>query len=520
MSTTKYTSESLKKLSRSNLINLSLKLGVTRRSASEDASLPFAYTAKSAALIDLILAKQCPAARGERFEVPTNGIACTEIPDIPDEVKAALAAPAVAVEVVDAPPPAPVAETPAPEAIDANVIPFTPESSQADLPASEPEEPAAPESRTFGFFKINRKTFSRQVAGACKVVSNKSTMPVLACVLLAAKDGHVQVIGTNLDVTVATKAIAKVEGSFALAINARLLNDFIRKCDSEFLMVEELTSNRIRISDIANKTEMSGIGHEEFVPAPELGTLPGFKVPSRQFKQVIGETIAAASTDETRYILNGLGIDVKAGTVVATDGRRLMHAPLGATETAADTAAGVRILPTFAAQVIASTIPEGVDAAVTFSENRRMSVVADAEGFAYRLTCKLVDGNYPNYSQVIPKGDNRGVSFVAEAKALRPIIARLMVLTTEKSNSIKLEFTTGNLKMRSASPEHGHGDEPTPVDGSTENPVNIGLNPMYLDDVLSSWGDEKVTINVKDEVSPMVVTAGAKLAVLMPVRLS
>jgi len=237
--------------------------------------------------------------------------------------------------------------------------------------------------------------------------------------------------------------------------------------------------------------------------------------------QLLSEMLPCASTDETRYILNGVCLDLAKETkipqVVATDGRRLSKTALNADKVFAH---GRHILPTLCAEALVSGLPEDAKVEVRAEpENvRRLLVRSEASGFRYMAVLKVVDGNYPNYSQVIPKGTRP--EFVIDREEFLAALARIMVLTNVDASSVKFTFNPKGLRLNSCRPDMGEGVESVSVKTNHEKEIIVAINPDFIDQILKAWSDEKILVNALDAVSPITLSAGDKLAIIMPVRLS
>jgi DNA polymerase III beta subunit len=497
----KHTQESLASLKRNALIQLAIQTKAATPSA--------AYSSKSVKLIEAILGQQTPES--------VEAVAPTAAP--------AAEAPAIEVETksvaVAEPEDGPVIEEPFTGAVingADNVVPFDPE------PPVQTEIPSAPApTDSHGLFKIGRAVFQRQLAIAGRVAKG-GNMPVLGCVLLSFGDGRMTVEGTNLDVYVSSEAPAETKGGFRLAVPAAVLSKFVARCSSEHLMAE-VRGSSLHISDLENRTNIMGISVEEWPPAPTGDKATDFmEITGKQLNRVLTETLKSASTDETRYILCSVGIDTKKGVVVATDGRRLTRAVLGADKVTPHDS--TTILPSFAAEVIRQSIP--LDARVKVSAtDRRLVFAATAPGFDVSIYTRTIDGNYPNYAQVIP-APGYGIPFVADRKEMLSALGRMVVLMSKEGQAVRLEFADNELSFSLASAGVGAGKEEIAIKGELARdketgkpvPMALAVNPAFLQEILGSWSDERVTLAVKDSVSALLLTGDAKTAVVMPVRLS
>lgn len=482
MNPTAYSTESLKTLSRTELVRLAKNLGVK---SEEGKTIPHS---KSAFLIEAI-AKLDPA---------------TE---------------AAAEVVTDVAPSEPV--------IEATAIPEEPAVTLSDdnvvqVKFGETKTPEAPKtSSSNGLFKVSRKIFQRQLAAVGRIVDNAASMTLLRCVLIGFRNGHVTVEGTNLDAYVSTDVHGETDGEFEIAIRLSLLAKFVSKCSSEFLMAE-VSGCVLRISDAENKTEIHGIPAGEWITRPTPLEKEVLTISAKRFAQVIADTLPCVSTDETRYIINGVLLDTTADTpvMVATDGRRLVRADLGAELVQTE---DKFIIPSKTAQALRFGMPLDGNATVfTRSGVNRLCVKAESTGMAYQASFKCVEGNYPKYSEVIPKDLAKRPAFKVLKEDLNSTLGRILVVSEEgnRGSSIKLVLNGTGISIAAANADVGQGNELVPAVGPAGKEIQIAMSGVYIRDTIAPWSDEKLTLTVVDQNSPMVICGNERFAVIMPVRMS
>jgi DNA polymerase-3 subunit beta len=224
------------------------------------------------------------------------------------------------------------------------------------------------------------------------------------------------------------------------------------------------------------------------------------------------------STDESRYVLNGIFISLKDHkmTMVATDGRRL--ALVDGEVDIAEKSGGEFIVPAKAVYELNRLLQEKGDLEIKFGENQAAFTMKDDKGFSVLVITKLIEGNYPNYRQVIPAETKERVPLNREEflQALR----RAEIMTSEKANSVKLTFGKNNLAITANSPEVGEARETLAVNYKGKE-IAIAFNPRYLIDALSALSEDEVFFELIDELSPGVLKInGPFLYVVMPMRLS
>jgi DNA polymerase-3 subunit beta len=235
-------------------------------------------------------------------------------------------------------------------------------------------------------------------------------------------------------------------------------------------------------------------------------------------KAMVKKTSFAVSTDESRYVLNGIFISLKDHklTLVATDGRRL--ALVDEEVDISENSSGEFIVPAKAVTELNRLLQDKGDVEIKFGENQASFALKDDKGFSVLLITKLIEGNYPNYKQVIPGEAKERVPLNREefVQALR----RAEIMTSEKANSVKLAFGKNTLAITANSPEVGEARETMAVNYKGKE-MAIAFNPRYLIDALNALTEDEVFFELIDELSPGVLKInGPFLYVVMPMRLS
>ena len=231
----------------------------------------------------------------------------------------------------------------------------------------------------------------------------------------------------------------------------------------------------------------------------------------------------AQSTDETRYILNGVYFNFRDGklSLVATDGRRL--ALVSKELEVPATSAGAIILPAKTVNELARMLDKGEKLKISFNDRRaafQINTDKDASGLtdSIYLYSKVVEGNYPNYQQVIPKETHQRIKL--ERELFLQCIHRAALVCSEKSNSVKLKLTSNLLEITAQSHDFGEAHESMAI-GYSGPDLQVAFNPSFMMDPLKALNKDEVFLELKDEVSPGVFkTLDSFICVIMPVRLS
>ncbi|PCJ38806.1 MAG: DNA polymerase III subunit beta [Alphaproteobacteria bacterium] len=368
---------------------------------------------------------------------------------------------------------------------------------------------------------IERSALLKSLGHIQSVVEKRNTIPILSNVLLDCEGGQLNMAATDLDLAISETVAAEVAMAGGITAPAHTLYDIVRKLPdgSQVELAYDNDSERLTISAGRSRFTLSCLPREDF-PVMSEGDLPhSFEAPAANLKRLIDKTRFAVSTEETRYYLNGIYLHVarddEDGAVlrgVATDGHRLARFDMAQPEGLEDMP-GV-IVPRKAVGELRKLVDEYEgDIKVCLSETKIRFTFADIV-----LTSKLIDGTFPDYSRVIPEGNDKileiGSSKFAEA------VDRVSTISTEKTRSIKLSISAGNLRLSVNSPDQGTAKEELEVSYSAED-MEIGFNSRYLLDILSQIEGDLVQVVLADSASPTIlrdVSDDGALYVLMPMR--
>jgi DNA polymerase-3 subunit beta len=350
------------------------------------------------------------------------------------------------------------------------------------------------------------------------VVSTRTTLPILSNVLLRASEGRVEFTATDLDVTVACSVEAKVTKPGATTVPVKKLFGIVRELNGGEIEIETDEKNVTSIRSGSSYFKIHGLAAEEFPPLPKFKDDKKVGLQQETVRAMLKKTSFAVSTDESRYVLNGIYISLKEGkmTLVATDGRRL--ALVDEEVEISEKSAGEFIVPAKAINELNRLLQGKGEVELKFGENQASFALKDDKGFSVLLITKLIEGNYPNYRQVIPGEAKERIPINREE--LLQALRRAEIMTSEKANSVKLTFGRNQLAITANSPEVGEARETLAVNYKGKE-MAIAFNPRYLIDPLGALTEDEIFIELIDELSPGVVKInGPFLYVVMPMRLS
>lgn len=350
------------------------------------------------------------------------------------------------------------------------------------------------------------------------VVGSRTTLPILSNVLLRAEGDRLEFTATDLDVTVTCSVEATVKKPGSSTVPVKKLFGIVRELNGSELDLEVDDKNVCVIRSGPSFYKINGLAADEFPPLTKFKEDKKVKLPQETLKSMMRKSSFAISTDESRYVLNGIFISFKDHkmTMVATDGRRL--ALVDEEAEISEKSQGEFIVPAKAVNELNRLLQDKGEVEIKFTDNQAAFTLKDDKGSSVLVVTKLIEGNYPNYRQVIPGEAKERIALVRDEflHALR----RAEIMTSEKSNSVKLTFTKNKLEITANSPEVGEAKESLAINYKGKD-LAIAFNPKYVIDPLNALDNDEVFIELIDELSPGVLKInGPFLYVVMPMRLS
>lgn len=378
-------------------------------------------------------------------------------------------------------------------------------------------------------FKIHRDHFSNGLQQVLNVVGSKATMPILSNVLIEAEGDTISLTTTNLDLGIRARIKATVEVEGAVTLPVKRLATIIKELPNSEVRVEASPTNQVKISSGGSNFKIMGISREEFPALPDFNDERSFTIEQSNLASMIKSVSYAQSSDETRYMLNGVFFNFleaengNAGKVslVATDGRRL--AKIDHEMEVGEGMSGSLILPAKTVSELTRLLDKGETLKIAFNDRRvafQIHTKDDSDGFVgdIHLVSKVVEGNYPNYQQVIPKETHQRIK--VERELFLQSIHRAALVTTDKANQVKIQISNNLMELSASSPDFGESHETLAIDYSGPD-LQVAFNPQFLMDPLKALTKDEIFFELKDEVSPGVFkTLESFLCVIMPVRLT
>jgi DNA polymerase-3 subunit beta len=372
------------------------------------------------------------------------------------------------------------------------------------------------------------KTTQHQLLSALQsvsgIVERRHTLPVLANVLLRKDGGALQLTTSDLEIQIRTTAeLGGDGGSFATTVGARKLIDILRTMPAEQTVSLEAQQARLILKGGKSKFTLQTLPAEDFPlvqEAPKFG--PAFTVPQKTLKNLLDQVAFAMAVHDIRYYLNGILFvaEGKQLSLVATDGHRLAFASatLDVEVPKQEVILPRKTVVELQRLLSDASVPEGQDAPVI-----EMRFAANQAKFAFggmEFVTKLVEGKFPDYDRVIPRGHKNSVT-LGRAPFLASL-QRTAILTSEKFKGVRLNFESGTLRVAASNAEQEEAVDELDIDYGGEQ-VEIGFNVTYLIDALANMSQhEMVRIELQDSNSSALITlpddANFKY-VVMPMRI-
>jgi DNA polymerase-3 subunit beta len=372
-------------------------------------------------------------------------------------------------------------------------------------------------------FKADRATLLRALAHVQSVVEKRNTIPILANVLIAVRDGRLTLTATDMEIAIVEDVAASTTRNGACTAPASTLYEIVRKLPEHAEVELDHPGGDAQLALRAGRyaTSLVVLPTEDF-PSMTAGTLTHrFSLPALILRGLIDRTRFAISTEETRYYLNGVYLHVAEGEqgrvlrAVATDGHRLARVEVDPLPEGAGSMPGV-IVPRKTIAELRRLLDEVTgDVGVALSDTR-----IQFQAGPILLTSKLIDGTFPEYERVIPR-DNDKVLTVGKSD-FAAAVGRVAAISAERSRPVKLSLARDLLVLSASSPEQGTATEELDSDHVrySAGPLEIGFQARYLNDITDQITGE-VEFRFSDGTAPTVVRDTADpsaLFVLMPMR--
>jgi DNA polymerase III subunit beta len=364
---------------------------------------------------------------------------------------------------------------------------------------------------------ISREKLQEGLNAVTASIPGKTTLPVLANILVETTDRGIKLSGTDLDIAVSTEVAADVETSGAVTIPAKKLSEIARELPPAPVRIAAIGEQRITLECGRSKFKLLGLPRDEFPTFPAVRFDESWRIRSGDLQKLISHTAFAVSTEESRPILNGVLWELRSDrmSMVATNGHRLAKMDVPITTDSAPS--NDLIVPPKALEQVRRLFPAEEELEIGRGENH----IGFRSPFTAVFT-RLIEGPYPNYEQVIPKDNDRVA--IADKAALVSALKRMSVVASDQTHRIRLSFNAGMLKFSVQTPDLGEAQDELPIRFSGDQ-LDIGFNASYLLEILRYIPTDDVRITLKAPeraatLEPEGWSDPAKyLCLVMPLRL-
>jgi DNA polymerase III subunit beta len=364
---------------------------------------------------------------------------------------------------------------------------------------------------------IERATLLKSLGHVQSVVERRNTIPILSNVLIEATADGLRLMATDLDLQINETVEAQVETPGATTVSAHTLFDIARKLPEGSQVSLAAADGKMQVVAGRARFNLQTLPRDDFPVIAEGELTTNFELPAATLRQIIDKTRFAISTEETRYYLNGIFVHVSDDgqpvlKAAATDGHRLARV----TVPRPDGADGMPdiIIPRKCVGELRKLLDE-VEGSVEVSLSA--SKIRFGLGTAV-LTSKLIDGTFPDYSRVIPTGNDKLLKI--DPKSFMDGVDRVSTIASEKTRAVKMAVERDKITLSVTSPENGTASEEVPGDYASDA-IEIGFNARYLMDILGQVEGDTVEVHLADAAAPTLIRENDKspaLYVLMPMR--
>lgn len=351
------------------------------------------------------------------------------------------------------------------------------------------------------------------------IVERRNTMPILANVLLETSDRGVTLFATDLELGIRATYPATVKSRGAATVSARKLFEIVRELPESEVRLSGDDGHSVKVECERSRFKVAGLPPADFPVFPGVGTDPAFTIARQTFLDLVRRTAFAVGENDARYVLNGVLCAVERGAIrlVGTDGHRLAvdERPLAVPKGSPPIADTNAIVPKKALLEMKKLVEDSEEDALSLHVSKTQ--LTFQQGDLVLLT-RLMEGNYPNYRQVIPTGSDKRITL--DKTALEGALRRVALLSKERTNAVRFQLEPSRVVLSTSNPDLGEAKEDIAASYEGESLIT-GFNARYLLDVLGAVDAPEVIMEFKDALSPCLLREPAQegfLCVVMPMR--
>jgi len=364
-------------------------------------------------------------------------------------------------------------------------------------------------------FSIKKDVILRELQLLQGIVEKKNTMPILANILINVSEDDIELIGTDLEVGIRTHFPAMIEETGAITISGKKVFEIVRSLtEDQEIVFKEGKELMMEITSGQSEFRVLCLSKEDYPQVPEPKFEKGISLPLEKVKEMI-DRVYYAITQEQRYYLNGALMIIKGNIIelVSTDGHRLAYTSISTDKIKLD-------------KEIRGIVSKKTLSELRKFEDDNIEFDLDENNLFFRvknrtMISRIIEGKFPNYEAVIPKGNPYILSFNREE--ITDAVRRVSLLSTERSRGIKFNIEKNQTRLFSSNPEIGEARDRVDMEYDGEE-LEIGFNAQYLLDFLTNVKSEKIRFELKDENSAILMRPEVEddikyIYVLMPMKI-
>ncbi len=361
-------------------------------------------------------------------------------------------------------------------------------------------------------FKVEKGVLQFGLQTVQNVIIAKASLPILSNVLMETQQGLLRLTATDLDIGITCEIPVDIQEAGGVTVPAKRFSDIIKELPQENVLINAKKNNQVSVESGGCQFKVMGIAKEEFPKIPEFKDKEVVKVDQEVLKEMLNLTSFSVSVDETRYVLNGILFRINKNKIsmVATDGKRLAVAERGLRS---DLGKAIDIIvPIKTIHELVRNLKDEGEVSLVLGSNQ---ILFDLGGIM--IISRLIDGEFPDYKQVIPVPSENKMHVDREAFLLA--VKRAALLSTPDYQAVKLEIFKNKLVVSKATPDVGESREEVNVVYQGKELV-IGFNPSYIIDVLKNLDDDAIDLEVTDSEKPGVIRINGYTYIVLPMRLN
>lgn len=360
-------------------------------------------------------------------------------------------------------------------------------------------------------FQTTKEDLFNNIQIVQNIVTPRVSLPILSNILLDASDGKLKLITTDLDIGISCEYSVEVVEAGAITIPTKRFAEIIHELPNGKIDITVRKNNTVVIQTEACEFKIMGLPKEEFPKLPEFKDKEVIKIQQSLLKEMISKTSFSISHDESRYVLNGILFKIENGKIilVATDGRRLASIEKEITNNI-NKVVNI-IIPNKTIIELSRNLKDEGDVLIVLGNNQVLFDLGEI-----RIISRLIEGEFPDYRQVLPKEQEDKIKIDREKFLLA--LKRAAILTTLDYQAVRIEIFKNKLVISKSTPDIGESREELVLEYLGKELV-IGFNPIYLIDVLKNLQDEIVNLEVMDSDKPGVIRSNGYVYIVLPMRL-